>query len=142
MHRDQEMTLSEIDVEHPITPNQGVHSVSMYNHPWQTLLVVADYRLNTSWMTWYDGNFDGSATSHYYTICYIDNPGTITRYIDGGLIYTAGFKWNASLGGTGHGPDPVTLIGLAVGGAWPGNLANPSSYYGDLDIYSIDYYGP
>jgi hypothetical protein len=45
-------------------------------------------------------------------------------------------------GGTGHGPDATTIANLAVGGSWPGNLSNPASYSADLDLYSIEYYGP
>jgi hypothetical protein len=52
------------------------------------------------------------------------------------------WKWNATLGGTGHGPDATTIVNLAVGGSWPGNVAVPSAYSADLDLYSIAYYGP
>jgi hypothetical protein len=39
-------------------------------------------------------------------------------------------------------PDASTIVNLAVGGSWPGNTANPTSYSADLDLYSIEYYGP
>jgi hypothetical protein len=65
-----------------------------------------------------------------------------SRYIDGRPIYSAPFNWNDSLGGTGHGADACTILNLAVGGAWPGNLADPSAYSGDFDIYYVDYYAP
>jgi hypothetical protein len=52
------------------------------------------------------------------------------------------WKWNAKLGGTGHGPDATAIVNLAIGGAWPGNTPDPQSYVGDLDLYSLDYYGP
>ena len=133
---------SEIDVEQPITPNQGVTSVSMYNHPSQSNVVISDPLFTTQYMTWTNPAFDGSAAPHTYTACYDDSASQLTRYIDGKKIYSATFQWNASLGGTGHGPDATTIVNLAVGGSWPGNVANPSSYSGDLDLYYIEYYGP
>jgi hypothetical protein len=140
---------SEIDVEQPITPNQGVHDVSMYNHPSATTdggfpgnVTVVDPKFTTTYMTWTDPSFDGSAAPHLYTACYDDTSATITRCIDGKVIYRAAWKWNASLGGTGHGPDACTTVNLAVGGDWPGNVINPSAYTADLDLYSIDYWGP
>jgi len=93
-------------------------------------------------MMWTDSTFDASAAPHYYMACYDDEAALVTRFIDGQKIYEASWKWNASLGGTGFGPDAAMTINLAVGGSWPGNLADPSSFSGDLDIYSIDYYGP
>jgi hypothetical protein len=33
-------------------------------------------------------------------------------------------------------------MNLAVGGSFPGDVANPSPYTGNLDVYSIDYYVP
>jgi hypothetical protein len=66
---------------------------------------------------------------------------TIARCSDGKVIYRAAWKWNASLGGTGHGPDACTTVNLAVGGDWPGDMSNPSAYTADLDLYSIDYWG-
>lgn len=33
-------------------------------------------------------------------------------------------------------------LDLAVGGDWPGDVSNPSGYSADLDLYSIDYWGP
>jgi len=133
---------SEIDVEQPVTPNQGVSSVSLYNHPSTANIVISDPDFTTAYMTWTRSTFDGSAAPHVYTACYDDGAGTITRYIDGSKIYTGSFKWNASLGGTGHGPDATTIVNLAVGGNWPGNLTDPGAYSADLDLYYIDYYGP
>jgi hypothetical protein len=133
---------SEIDVEQPITPNQGVTAVSLYNHPSQSNVVIADPAFTTKWMTWTKASFDASASPHTYTACYDDASSSIARYIDGALIYTATFKWNASLGGTGHGPDVATIVNLAVGGGWPGDVANPSAFAADLDLYSIESYGP
>jgi hypothetical protein len=129
-------TNSEIDVEQPVTLNgsQGVYDVSLYNHPTQGTITVANSGFNTQWMTYYS-SIDFSAAPHYYTVCYNDNTSTITKWIDGGLIYTAtNWKWS--------GPNPNTTINLAVGGSWPGTLSNPSAYVGNLDIYSIEYYGP
>jgi hypothetical protein len=134
---------SEIDIEQPITPYQGVHAVTMYNKPLQAPPTIADSRFTSQYMTWTDPGFDASAAPHYYTTCYNDaGAGLISRYIDGELIYTAVWKWDLSLGGTGHGPDAAAIMNLAVGGAWPGNLANPAAYVGDLQVYSIEYYGP
>ena len=113
---------SEIDIEQPITPNQGVHDVSMYNHPSATTdggfpgnVTVDDPKFTATYMTWTDPSFDASAAPHVYTACYDDASATITRCIDGKLV---------------------------VGGDWPGNLANPSAYSADLDLYSLEYYGP
>ncbi len=133
---------SEIDVEQPITPNQSVSSVSMYNHPSQTNVVIADPAFTTQYMTWTKSSFDGSAAAHTYTACYDDAGSLVSRYIDGSLIYTATFKWQASLGGTGKGPDATTIVNLAVGGNWPGNVATPSTFSADLDLYYLAYYGP
>jgi hypothetical protein len=133
---------SEIDVEQPITPNQGTTSVSLYNHPSQSNVVIADPAFTTQYMTWTKASFDGHAMPHAYTACYDDAASSLTRYIDGALIYTATFKWNASLGGTGTGPDATTIVNLAVGGSWPGNVSNPSAFNANLDLYSIEYYAP
>jgi hypothetical protein len=133
---------SEVDFEQPITPNQGKTSVSMYNHPSTANVTIVDPLFTTQYMTWTNPAFDASTAPHYYTSCYDDAAQSITRYIDGSEIYTAKFYWNASLGGTGHGPDATTIFNLAVGGSWPGDLADPGAYSGDLDLYSIEYYGP
>lgn len=133
---------SEIDFEHPLTPNLTVHHVTMFNHPDATKVESSDPAFNTKEMTWFKPDFDASAAPHYYTACYDDSTGTLTRYLDGKKIYSAAFKWSASKGGTGHGVDACTIFNLTVGGVWPGNLANPSAYSGDLDLYSIEYYEP
>jgi hypothetical protein len=133
---------SEIDVEQPIAPNQGVSSVSLYNHPSQSDIVIADPAFTTRWMTWTKASFDASAAVHTYTVCYDDAAAQVSRHIDGALVYTARFKWNESLGGTGMGPDAATIVNLAVGGSWPGNVSNPSAFSADLDVYSLEYYGP
>jgi hypothetical protein len=133
---------SEIDVEQPITPNQKASSVSLYNHPSQGTIVIADPAFTTKWMTWTKASFDASTAPHTYTVCYDDAASSVTRHIDGALIYTATFKWNASLGGTGKGPDASTIVNLAVGGGWPGNVANPGAFAADLDLHWIAYYGP
>jgi hypothetical protein len=133
---------SEIDVEQPITPYQGVHQVSLSNHPTQGTVAVKDSRFTTPYMTFSDSAFDASTAPHVYTACYDDSTSTLTRYIDALEIYSSVWQWNASLGGTGHGPDASTIFNLAVGGNWPGNVANPSAYSADLDLYSIEYYGP
>jgi hypothetical protein len=51
--------VSEIDVEQPITPNQGIHDVTMYNHPKQSSIEynhpkqssidIHDQRFTTRW---------------------------------------------------------------------------------------------
>lgn len=133
---------SEFDVEQPVTPTQGVHHVSLHNHPTEGQPRILDPRFDPQWMIWYEPTFDASTGPHRYTILYDDAKKTLTRAIDGVVIYTTPFDWNASLGGTGHGPDPVAIVQLAVGGGWPGNLADPASYHGDLDLYVIDYYEP
>ena len=133
---------SEIDVEQPITPNQGVHDVSLNNHPTQGTVTILDSHFTTAYMTWANTSFDASTAPHTYTACYDDSVGLITRYIDALPIYQSMWKWNASLGGTGTGPDAATIVNLAVGGNWPGNVADPAAYTADLDLYSIRYYGP
>lgn len=129
-------TASEIDVEQPVTlsRSQGVTEVSLYNHPTEGTITVTSPDFTTQNMTYYT-SIDFSAAPHYYTVCYINNTNTITKWIDGGLIYTAtNWHWN--------GPNPATTINLAVGGVWPGDLSNPSAYVGNLDVYSIAYYAP
>lgn len=76
------------------------------------------------------GNLCAAGAPHYYTVCCDNNTSTITKSIDGGLIYTV-TDWHWS------GSNPNTIINLAVGGAWPGDLANPGEYSGNLDVYSI-----
>jgi hypothetical protein len=129
-------TASEIDVEQPVTLNggQGVHDVSLNDHPTKGTITIANQDFTTQWMT-YHSSIDFSVAPHYYTVCYNDKTSTITKSIDGGLIYTANhWKWS--------GPNPNTIINLAVGGDWPGHLSNPSTYVGNLDVYSIEYYAP
>jgi hypothetical protein len=129
-------TTSEIDVEQPVTLSgtQGVTDVSLWNHPTTGTITIANQNFTTQWMTYYSAT-DFSAAPHTYTVCYDDHNSTITKWIDGGLIYTA-TKWKWS------GSNPNMIINLAVGGSWPGNVADPSTYSGDLDIYSIEYYEP
>ncbi len=133
---------SEIDVEQPITSSQGVSQVTMYNHPGQSNVVIADSAFTTQYMTWSKSSFNGSTAPHTYTVCYDDSKSSLARYIDGGLVYTATFKWDQSLGGTGHGPDASTIVNLAVGGSWPGNVSNPSSFNDNLDLYYLQYFAP
>ena len=133
---------SEIDVEQPITSSQGVSQVTMYDHPSQSNVMIADSAFTTQYMTWSKSSFNGSTAPHTYTVCYDDSKSSLARYIDGGLIYTATFKWDQSLGGTGHGPDASTIVNVAVGGSWPGNVSNPSSFNDNLDLYYLQYFGP
>lgn len=134
---------SEIDIEQPITPNQGVHHVSFHNHPYEyDAISILTPGFTTNYMTFYDETFDASAAPHVYTTCYDDAAARITHWIDGTPIFNARWTWNKSMGGTGFGPDAVTILNLAVGGAWPGNLTNPSAYVGDFDIYYVEYYAP
>lgn len=133
---------SEIDVEQPITSSQGVSQVTMYNHPNQSNIVIADPAFTTQYMTWSKSSFNANTAAHTYTVCYDDSKSSLARYVDGALIYTATFTWNQSLGGTGHGPDAATIVNVAVGGSWPGNVSNPSAFKDDLDLYSIQTFGP
>jgi len=133
---------SEFDVEQPITSSQGVSDVSMYNHPNQSNVVIADPAFTTQYMTWSKSSFNGNTAPHAYTVCYDDSKSKLTRYIDGGLVYTATFTWNQSLGGTGKGPDAAAIVNLAVGGSWPGNVSNPSAFKDDFDVYWIQYFAP
>lgn len=126
---------SEVDFEQPISPKQDVSDVSMYNHGLpESEVKVHDARFRTGNMTWSDRRFDGSTAPHWYMSCYDDETATLARFIDGRPIYTARWKW--------VGPEATTIVNLAVGGKWPGNHPDPGSYVGDLDLYSIDYYGP
>jgi hypothetical protein len=119
-----------------------VHQLSLHNHPAEGTVQVVDARFTTQWMTWSDAAFDASAAPHDYTACYDDAAALLTRYLDGQLIYSALWKWNASLGGTGHGPGASTIVNLAVGGDWPGNTASPASYSAELRLYSLEWYEP
>jgi hypothetical protein len=134
-------TSSEIDVEQPITGNQGTTSVSLYNHPTEGTITIVDPRFTSQWMTWTNPSFAGSSP-HYYTTCDNDTTSVITRYIDGKEIYqSSGWIWNASLG-KGNGTNASTILNLAVGGTWPGNTPNPATFSADMNIYSVQYYGP
>ena len=128
-------TGAEVDFEQPVYANQSVHDVSLFNHGAQEVdLEILDLRFSIRFMMFSDPGFDGSIAPHTYTSCYDDPAGRLTRYIDGKPIYAASWKW--------RGPDATTIVNLAVGGKWPGNHPDPGSYAGDLDLYSIDYYGP
>lgn len=139
---------SEIDVEQPVYAagpsggSQSVHQVSLYNHPTQGTLTIVDSKFDATWMTWTNPSFDGSSAPHVYTACYEDDSSSLRRYIDGAEIYSSVWKWNESLGGTGKGPDASVIVNLAVGGDWPGNVATPSAFSADFDVYAIDTYGP
>jgi hypothetical protein len=138
---------SEIDVEQPVYADnkgshQDVHQVSLFNHPDQGTLTVVDPKFTSMWMTWTDPAFDASSAPHVYTICYDDAASQLTRFIDGGEIYSSVWKWNASLGGTGKGPDPSVIVNVAVGGDWPGNTPNATTFSADFDLYWIDTWGP
>jgi hypothetical protein len=134
---------SELDFEQPITANQGVHDVTMHNHPSEgSNIQISDPNFTTQYMNDHNPAFDGSTEPHTYTSCYNDSTQQISRFIDGKPIYTATWIWNQSLGGTGHGPDACAIVNLAVGGNWPGNTPNPSAYSANFEVYSIRYYGP
>ena len=135
---------SELDFEWPMTSSASrTDQVFMFNHPAASSLSVSNSDFTTDWMYYHTPSFDSTTMPHGYTTCYDDaGSGRLTRYVDGVLMYSAVWKWNASLGGTGHGPDSIMTMSLAVGGSWPGNVANPAGYVGDLDVYSIEYYGP
>lgn len=134
----------------------GVHNVSMNNHPYAAPSgnPVSDdshfsFNSSTGLLFYDNAAFDKTTAPHYYTIYYDDTGGgTVRRYIDGVLIYHfPNWKWNNSLGGTGNGPDACAILDLscgsgATGGQFPGTIASPSTWTGDLDIYSIGYYGP
>ena len=132
---------SELDVElvKSVAGSENVHQVFLYNHGGtETAITISDSNFSTYYN---NASFDWSSAPHYYTIYYDDTgPGTIRRYIDGVLIYQSTWKWNESLGGTGFGPDATATIDLAIGGDWPGNVTSPSTWSGDLDIYSIGLY--
>jgi beta-glucanase (GH16 family) len=135
--------LSEIDVEQPIsvTPRAdgrlGVTTVELNNHPEGTITPIASEfhpDLGSTVPMALVTTTDYSATAHRYTTCYDDRQATITRYVDGALIYTAeGWRW--------VGPPPHVIVSLSVGG-WPGVVTDPSAFNATLALYSLDYYAP
>ena len=132
---------SEIDIEQPNTPNQGVHDVSMHNHPYEYDSIEAlSPHFTTDYMNFSDPSFDASTAPHVYTMCYDDAAATLEHWLDGVALFSASWKWNKSMGGTGHGPDATTIVNMAVGGNWPGNTADPVHFSADLDLYYLDYY--
>lgn len=138
---------SEIDVEQPnvVEPARGllgVHDVSMANHPSNGTITASDPRFKAAAMRWTDASFNASTAPHRYTTCYDDSQAALRRYIDGKLAYAAKWKWNASLGGTGHGPDASVIFNLAVGGVWTGDAPSPSTFRADYELYSVEFYGP
>lgn len=133
---------SELDVEWPMNSATAASVAYFFNHPAATSVVISDPNFSADWMWYHAPGYDSTTAPHVYTTCYDDSgPGRITRYLDGALMYSATWKWNQSLGGTGHGPDSIMTLSLAVGGSWAGDVAVPSAYVGDLDVYSIEYYG-
>jgi hypothetical protein len=133
---------SELDVEHPNNSYLGVNDVSFHSHPESTNFQVVDNRFDTGSMNWHEQSFDSSREPHTYTICYDDSRARASRYIDGHQIFEADFKWNSTIGGTGYGPDATTILNLAVGGDWLHDVADPVHFQADMDIYSVEYYGP
>lgn len=137
---------SELDVELVVAISgfETVHTVGLANHgATQSNVVIADSHFTTAFNEYTNAAFDFSSGTHYYTIFYDDTgPGTIKRYIDGVLIFSATWKWMSSLGGTGTGPDANMTIDLAAGGTFPGNISSPATWTGDLDIYSLAIYSP
>ena len=129
--------LSELYFEWPMTSSASrTNQVFMFNHPAASSVLVSNSDFTTDWMDYHTPSFDSTTMPHGYTTCYDDaGSGRLTRYVDGVLMYSAVWKWNASLGGTGHGRDSIMTMSLAVGGSWPGNVANPAGYVGDLDVY-------
>lgn len=144
---------SEFDVEIVMSnppgsgSNLGVNDVSIGNFPYAVVNIVdshvtQDVPAGSGLLLYRNASFNVSTGPHYYTILYDDTgPGMLKRYLDGVLLYTVVAKWNASLGGTGFGPDAVVITDLSVGGAFPGNVT-PSTYSGNLDIYSLSVYTP
>lgn len=128
----------------------GVHNVSLGNHPYVAPTSDSSFLTSndtTGLILYNNAAFDKTTGPHYYTIYYDDTgPGTIRRYIDGVLLYHVTQKWNASVGGTGFGPDSVLMLDLAAGttfgGNFPGTIASPSTWTGDMDIYSVGIYAP
>jgi hypothetical protein len=136
---------SEFDNEFSMTFGQEAdvqHEFTMFNHPQETNIVISDSRFTTQFYEFFDSALNVTTSPHSYTMVYDDDAGTITRYFDGKLVYTADFTWNASLGGTGFGPDANLIINLAAGGDFPGQIPTPSAYSGDMDIYWVGYYAP
>lgn len=144
---------SELDVENVVQDGgsgssggtEGVHDVFFNNHGGiaASSIVISDSHFTSPFYEYSNAALDWSAAPHYYTILYDDTgSGTIKRFLDGALIYTATWKWDYDLGGTGFGPDANMTIDLAVGGNWPGALTTPATYSGDLDIYSLSIYSP
>lgn len=146
---------SELDVEVPIcSPGSAqtaetIHNVSLGNFDSSATLpsvvTIYDSHFVAAPTYWFYTNpaFDVSSAPHYYTIVYDDTgPGTVKRYIDGVLIYSATMKWMGALGGTGFGADMNATIDLAAGGGFPGILTSgdAAAYTGDLDIYSMSFY--
>lgn len=149
-------TTSEIDVEIVISnpagsgSNLDTHSYSIGNigDSGQVITiddshVTVDVPSGSGLVLYRNAALNVSTGPHYYTTIYDDSgPGQIRRYLDGVLLYHATWKWNTTMGGTGFGPDPAMILDLAVGGAFPGNVATPSAYSGDLDVYSLGFYTP
>jgi hypothetical protein len=148
---------SELDVELLMSVDGTTytgHDVSLNNHPYAAPTgdpVGDDSHFSFSnisgLLDYHNTSFDKTAVPHYYTIYYDDaGSGTVRRYIDGVLIYhNNAWKWNQSLGGTGFGPDPALICDFSAGSGatgqqFPGTIASPSTYSGNMDIYSIAIY--
>ncbi len=144
---------SELDIELLMSMNGtsfNNHHASLNNHPYAT--PVGDdpnfsFNGTTGLLDYINAGYDFSVP-HYYTIFYDDTGSGLTkRYIDGVQIYHCVFKWNSSAGGTGFGPDASLLLDLAAGsgaagGQFPGTITSPTTWSGDMDIYSIGFYAP
>lgn len=144
---------SELDVELLMSMNgtsYDAHNVNINNHPYVT--PTGDdpnfsFSSVSGLLDYNNAAFNKTTGPHTYTIYYDDTgAGTTRRYIDGKLIYHAAFKWNASVGGTGFGNNAQLVLGLAVGttfgGNFPGTVTSPSTWSGNLDLYSIAIYAP
>jgi hypothetical protein len=95
---------SEIDIEQPNTPNQGVHDVTFYNHTYlYDSIDIGTPDFTTPGMTYARTDIDFSAAPHTYTTCYDDATATVTHWVDTQRIYTAAWKWNLPSAGRGQG---------------------------------------
>jgi hypothetical protein len=149
---DSTNTDTEIDTEFTIDVGTaaGEWVAGMELHPTWTGLTKYDPKFNENYyMSYQDLTFlFDFSLPHTYTMVYDNSTGLITRWIDGVKIYSAHLSsdgttpilWN--YGAAGRAP-MTTLVVLDVGGvSVGGNPPNPAAWVGDMNVWSIEYYGP
>ena len=110
----------------------------MFNHPAASSVLVSNSDFTTDWMYYHTPSFDSTTRRHGYTTCYDDAQFRPAHPLRGWCVNVfGGVEMECLAGRHRTWARFIMTMSLAVGGSWPGNVANPAGYVGDLDVYSI-----